>query len=74
MEYPGTYTLLHSAAFFFNVAGRPWPYPMCAPVAYPPFGAAVMAPLYAFPIPELLFLIVAGAMACAAGWVGRAGD
>ena len=28
MEYPGTYTLLHTTAFFFNVAGHPWPYPM----------------------------------------------
>ena len=23
MEYPGTYQLLHSAAFFFNVEGKP---------------------------------------------------
>src|ERR1035441_5648176 len=44
MEYPGTYKLLHTAAFFFNVAGNPWPYPMFSPVAYPPFAAAVMAP------------------------------
>ena len=72
MEYPGTYKLLHSAAFFFNVAGNPWAYPMFSPVAYPPFAAAVMAPLYAFPIPELLYLLVSGAwLAVLVGWVGR---
>ena len=72
MEYPGTYKLLHSAAFFFNVAGNPWAYPMFSPVAYPPFAAAVMAPLYAFPIPELLDLLVSGAwLAVLVGWVGR---
>ena len=72
MEYPGTYKLLHSAAFFFNVAGEPWPYPMFSPVAYPPFAAAVMAPLYAFPIPELLYLVVSGAwLAVLVGWVAR---
>ena len=72
MEYPGTYQLLHSAAFFFNVAGNPWAYPMFSPVAYPPFAAAVMAPLYAFPIPELLDLLVSGAwLAVLVGWVGR---
>lgn len=64
MEYPGTYALLHTAAFFNNVAGRPWPYPMFSPVAYPPFAAVVMAPLYAVAIPELLFLVVAAA------WLG----
>ncbi len=72
-EYHGTYTLVHSAAFFFNVAGRPWPYPMWAPVPYAPFGAAVMAPLYAFPIPELLFLIVAGLwLVLLVGWASWA--
>jgi hypothetical protein len=72
MEYPGTYTLLHTAAFFFNVAGRPWAYPMFSPVAYPPFAAVVMAPLYAFPIPELLYLVVAAAwLAIVVWWVSR---
>jgi hypothetical protein len=72
MEYPGTYKLLHSAAFFFNFADKPWPYPMFSPVAYPPFAAVVMAPVYAFPIPELLFLIVSGAwLAVLVGWVSR---
>ncbi|HEY5055002.1 MAG TPA: glycosyltransferase family 87 protein [Acidobacteriaceae bacterium] len=60
-EYPGTYTLLHSSAFFNNIPDKPWPYPMWNPVAYPPFAAAVMAPLYAFRIPGLLYLIVAAA-------------
>ena len=73
MEYPGTYSLLHTAAFFNNVAGRPWAYPMYSPVAYPPFAAAVMAPMYAFPIPELLFLTVAALwLVVAVWWVRRA--
>jgi hypothetical protein len=72
MEYPGTYKLLHSAAFFFNVAGKPWAYPMFSPVAYPPFAAAVMAPMYAFPIPEVVYLVVSGAwIAVLVGWAGR---
>ena len=61
MEYRAEYSLLHSAGFFFSAAAHPWVYPMWNPVAYPPFAAAVMAPLYAFRIPELLFWIVAGA-------------
>jgi len=73
MEYPGTYSLLHTAAFFNNVAGRPWAYPMYSPVAYPPFAAAVMAPMYAFPIPELPFLTVAALwLVVAVWWVRRA--
>jgi hypothetical protein len=72
MEYPGTYTLLHTAAFFFNVAGKPWPYPLYSPVAYPPFAALVMAPLYAFPIPELLYLTISGAwLALLVAWIAR---
>ena len=71
-EYHGTYTLLHTAAFFFNEAGRPWPYPFYATVAYPPFAAALMAPLYRFPIPILLYLIAAGAwLAAVAAWAIR---
>lgn len=70
-EYYGTYTLLHSSAFFFNLAGRPWPYPMFGAVAYPPLAAVVMAPLYAFPIPALLFLIVAGVWLMALVWWAR---
>ena len=67
-EYHGTYTLLHTAAFFFNVAGQPWPYPAWATVAYPPFAAALMAPIYRFPIPILLYLIVAGVWLAALVW------
>jgi hypothetical protein len=70
-EYPGTYTLLHSRAFFFNFTDHPWPYPMWNPVAYPPFAAVVMAPLYAFPIPELLFMIVSGVWLVAVVWWAR---
>ena len=71
-EYPGTYTLLHSAAFFFNVAGRPWAYPMFSPVAYPPFAALIMAPMYRCGQPELAFLLVAaGWLGALVGWVSR---
>jgi len=71
-EYPGTYTFLHSAAFFNNVSDKPWPYPVWNPVAYPPFAAAVMAPLYAFRIPGLLYLIMAGAwLIVLLGWAVR---
>jgi len=72
-EYPGTYTLLHTSAFFNNVAGNPWPYPLYTPVAYPPFAAVVMAPMYAFPIPELLYLLVSAAwLAVLIAWACRA--
>src|ERR1035437_4058403 len=67
-EYHGTYTLLHTAAFFFNVAGRPWAYPCYGAVPYPPFAAAVMAPIYRFPIPILLYLMVAGVWLAALAW------
>lgn len=59
MEYPGTYHLLHSSAFFNNFDDRPWIYPMFSPVAYPPFAAALMAPMYACPVPEFPYLVVA---------------
>jgi hypothetical protein len=68
-QYYGVYTLLHTATFFFNAEG--WPYPYYATVAYPPFAAAVMAPLYRFPIPILLYLIVAGAWLTVVGWAIR---
>lgn len=72
MEYPGTYKLLHTAAFFFNVAGKPWVFPFYSPVAYPPFAAAVMAPMYAFRVPEVVYLAVSGAwLAALIGWVAR---
>ena len=58
LEYPGTYALLHTKAFFFNVDGRPWAYPMYSPVAYPPFAAAVMAPIYLSGQPEFAFLLL----------------
>ena len=77
MEYPGTYRWLHTAAFFFNVTGRPVPYPMYSPVAYPPFAAMVMAGIYSAASPVLRYLEVAaawlavacgGAASAAAGW------
>jgi len=73
MEYPATYSLLHTSAFFFNFAEHPWPYPMFSTVPYAPFAVVVMAPLYAFPIPVLLFLMVAGVwLAVLVGWLSRA--
>ena len=78
LEYPGTYALLHSRAFFFNVSGRPWIYPMYSPVAYPPFAVAVMAPIYLSGQPELTFVLLSAAWLLSAviwvrGWLARAG-
>jgi glycosyl transferase family 87 len=77
-EYPGTYTFLHTAAFFNNIPDKPWPYPIWNPVAYPPFAAVVMAPLYAFRIPGLLYLVAAAAwlillLTWSVRWLRRAG-
>ena len=77
-EYPGTYTLLHTRAFFCNLPLRPWPYPLYSPVAYPPLAAAVMAPIYLSGQPELVFLLLSaawllGAIWCARGWMRSAG-
>ncbi|HXE07921.1 MAG TPA: glycosyltransferase family 87 protein [Acidobacteriaceae bacterium] len=58
MEYRAHYSLLHTSGFFFSSAAYPFQYPMWNPVAYPPFAVAVMAPLYAFRVPELLYLVV----------------
>jgi hypothetical protein len=78
LEYPGTYVLLHTRAFFFNVDGRPWAYPMYAPVAYPPFAAVVMAPIYLSGQPEFVFMLLSAAwllpaFASVRGWMLRAG-
>ena len=72
LEYPGTYALLHTRAFFFNVVAKPWPYPMYSPVAYPPLSAALMAPIYLSGQPELMFLLLAAAwIVTAVIWVRR---
>lgn len=78
LEYPGTYALLHSRAFFFNVPGKPWAYPMYSPVAYPPFAAAVMAPIYLSSQPEFVFVLLSAfwlivAVAAVRRWMLRAG-
>lgn len=78
LEYPGTYTLLHTRAFFFNVADKPWVYPMYAPVAYPPFAAVIMAPIYLSGQPEFVFSLLSAAWLLAAfawvrSWMLRAG-
>jgi hypothetical protein len=71
LEYPGTYALLHTRAFFFNLTGRPWAYPMYSPVAYPPFAAAVMAPMYRSGQPEFTFLVLAAGWLATAVWLVR---
>jgi hypothetical protein len=70
-EYPGTYRLLHTAAFFFNVPGNPLPYPLFSPVAYPPFAAVVMAPMYAASSPAAVYLAVAAIALGVAVWAVR---
>jgi hypothetical protein len=59
MEYPATYQLLHSAAFFSNDPPRNLPGPMFSAVAYPPFAAAILAPLYLLVSPVWGFLCAA---------------
>ena len=78
LEYPGTYALLHTRAFFFNVAGRPWTYPMYSAVPYPPFAVAVMAPIYLSGQPEFAFVLLSAAwllyaVAWVRGWMVRSG-
>ena len=68
MEYPGTYQWLHTAAFFFNVTGRPVPYPLYSSVAYPPFAAMVLAGLYSAASPVLRYLEVTAVWLAAAVW------
>ena len=67
-EYPGTYKLLHTTAFFFNVPGAPLPYPLYSPVAYPPFSAVVMAPLYASSTPGAVFLTLSAVWLAVCIW------
>jgi Glycosyltransferase family 87 len=66
LEYPSTYKLLHTAAFFDNVPTPTDPVPM--PVAYPPFAATVMAPMYAAPNPIGFYLVVAGVWIALGVW------
>jgi len=68
MEYPGTYQWLHTAAFFFNVTGRPVPYPLYSPVAYPPFAAMVLAGLYSAASPVMRYLEVSAVWLAAVLW------
>jgi hypothetical protein len=65
-EYPGTYKLIHTAAFFDSMPTPTNPVPM--PVAYPPFAAVVMAPMYAAKSPEGFYLAVAAMWIVAAVW------
>jgi len=68
MEYPGTYQWLHAAAFFFNVSGRPVPYPMYTAVSYPPFAAMVLAGLYSAASPVMRYLEVTAVWLAVAVW------
>ncbi len=58
-EYVGTYRLLHAAGFFFGTARGSVGDSTWSAVAYPPFAAAVMAPLYAAGRPVVMYLMVA---------------
>jgi len=72
LEYPGTFALFHTKAFFFNVMGKPWAYPLYSPVAYPPFAVAMMAPIYLSGQPELVFVLLSAAwLGTAVLWVRR---
>jgi Glycosyltransferase family 87 len=60
-EYFSTFHLVHTAAFFHN--------PMYPVVAYPPFGAAMFAVLYAFSRPVVAYVALAGLWMTLA-WLG----
>lgn len=71
MEYPATYRLLHTEAFFSGGSPRALPAPMFSAVAYPPFAAAMLAPLYLVVSPVKGFLFAAAvwlAMVLQASW------
>ena len=73
MEYPATFQLLHSAAFFDNGLPRALPTAMFSGFAYPPFAAVVLAPLYRTPVPVWIFLSVALCwLGAVFSWVRRA--
>ncbi len=71
MEYPATYQSLHSAAFFSNAGHGAMPRGMFSAVAYPPFAAAVLAPLYLAVDPLWGFLSLAAAWLTVAYWGTR---
>jgi len=56
------------AAFFCNVLGRPVPYPIYSPVAYPPFAAMVLAGLYSAASPVMRYLEITAAWLAIAVW------
>src|ERR1035438_804859 len=58
-EYPGTYKLLHTADFFD---------PVSKPVAYPPFAAVVMTPMYARASPAGVYLVISVAWIAVSVW------
>ena len=59
MEYPGTYCLLHTTGFFQKSSASVLPERMLSAVAYPPFAAAVLAPVYRLGSPVWNFLCLA---------------
>ena len=65
-QYPKTYALLHTRGFFSSVPTPSNPAPEL--VAYPPFAAAVMAPLYAAAKPVAVYLAVAILWIATAVW------
>lgn len=71
LEYPATYQLLHQAAFFDNAPPCALPRSMFSAVAYPPFAAAILAPLYRNVSPVWGFLCAAVAWVAVALWKAR---
>ena len=71
MEYPGTYRLLHTAKFFSNALPGGLPERMFSAVAYPPFAAAVLAPVYLAASPVWVFLSVAATGLATTFWYVR---
>ncbi len=70
MEYPATYRLLHAAAFFYNLP-EGLPAPMFSAVAYPPFAAALLAPIYLLGNPIINILGLATIVLLAGLWYAR---
>ena len=71
LEYPATYQLLHKAAFFDNSPPYSLPRAMFSAVAYPPFTALILAPLYRNVSPIWGFLCAAVAWIMVAFWKAR---
>jgi hypothetical protein len=68
MDYPATYTLLHTRAFFFGPGSSTGMGTMFSPVAYPPFAAVVLAWFYSAGCGVWGYLGTAGVWLAGAAW------